>query len=429
MSSARDHELMARALRLAANGRATTAPNPTVGCVLVRDGEIVGEGFTAPAGGPHAEVAALAAAGGRAAGATAYVTLEPCCHYGRTGPCSTALITARVARVVCAVLDPNPRVAGGGAAALRAAGIDVEVGVLAGPAEAMNRGYFARMRRGRPWVRSKLAASLDGRTALANGESRWITGESARRDVHVARARAGAILTGIGTVLRDDPSLTARPPWPGGAPRQPLRAIVDAQLRTPRNAQVLAGPGPAVIFTTEQASRRLRISAGAAASRPLHADAGAAANQAIRTSAEAANPPVQVRRAGADQSVHAGDETAERSFAGARIEVVRGDAHCDLAHVLERLAALEINDVWVEAGAGLNGALLSAGLIDELVLYFAPQILGDTARGLFSLPPLASLAERVELEIDEVRRIGRDLRISARPLPRASGRTPDPDKE
>jgi diaminohydroxyphosphoribosylaminopyrimidine deaminase/5-amino-6-(5-phosphoribosylamino)uracil reductase len=353
---------MARALRLAANGRATTAPNPTVGCVLVRNGEIVGEGSTAPAGGPHAEVAAIAAAGERAAGATAYVTLEPCCHFGRTGPCSTALIAARVARVVCAVLDPNPRVLGGGAEALRAAGIEVEVGPLAAEARAMNRGYFARMTRGRPWVRSKLAASLDGRTALADGTSRWITGESARRDVHAARARAGAILTGVGTVLRDDPELTARPDWPGGAPRQPLRAIVDAQLRTPPTARVLAPPGRAVVFTTAEA----------------------------------------------DAAWH------ER----ARIEVVRGDTHCDLGAVLERLAALEVNDVWVEAGAGLNGALLDADLIDELVLYFAPQILGDSARGLFSMRPLGSLAERVELEIDEIRRIGRDVRITARPLAR-----------
>jgi diaminohydroxyphosphoribosylaminopyrimidine deaminase/5-amino-6-(5-phosphoribosylamino)uracil reductase len=236
----------------------------------------------------------------------------------------------------------------------------------------MNRGYFARMKRGRPWVRSKLAASLDGRTALADGTSRWITGESARRDVHVWRARAGAILTGIGTVLRDDPAMTARPDWPGGAPRQPLRAIVDAQLRTPPAAQVLtpaqdgAPPARAVIFTTRAAA----------------------------AAADGAWP--------------------ER----ARIEVVPGDGHCDLAHVLERLGALEVNDVWVEAGAGLNGALLDAGLIDELVLYFAPQILGDTARGLFSLPPLASLAERIDLEIDEIRTISRDIRICARPLPR-----------
>ncbi|HEU4616676.1 MAG TPA: bifunctional diaminohydroxyphosphoribosylaminopyrimidine deaminase/5-amino-6-(5-phosphoribosylamino)uracil reductase RibD [Gammaproteobacteria bacterium] len=362
MSAARDSELMARALRLAAKGAATTAPNPTVGCVLVQGDEIVGEGYTSPAGGPHAEIAALAAAGERAAGATAYVTLEPCCHTGRTGPCTEALIAARVARVVYAVADPNPLVGGGGAAALRAAGVEVEAGVLEAEAEAMNRGFFARMRRGRPWVRSKLAASLDGRTALADGASRWITGEAARRDVHRWRARSGAVLTGIGTLLRDDPSLTARPP--GGSPRQPLRVIVDARLRTPPDAKTLSLPGQVVIFTTE---------------------AGAAG---------------------------AGDAWRRR----ARVEVVRGAAHCDLAEALERLASLEVNDVWVEAGPGLNGALLEAGLIDELVVYLAPHILGDDARGMFSLTPLASLEERIELEIDSVRRIGRDLRIVARPM-------------
>src|SRR5690606_36446060 len=247
VSRGADHAFMARALRLAERAAGTTAPNPAVGCVLVRDGRIVGEGFTRPPGGPHAEIVALGAAGAAARGATAYVTLEPCDHTGRTGPCSRALIDAGVARVVCAVLDPNP-IAGSGLERLRAAGIDVDVGVLEAAARAVNRGFFARMTRGRPWLRSKLAASLDGRTALANGKSRWITGPDARNDVQRFRARAGAILTGIGTVLADDPRLTVRLDEP--PPRPPLRAVVDAKLATPPTAQMLQLPGEVVIFTT-----------------------------------------------------------------------------------------------------------------------------------------------------------------------------------
>ncbi len=388
---------MARALRLAERALGTTAPNPAVGCVLVRDGRIVGEGFTRPPGGPHAEIVALEAAGAAARGATAYVSLEPCDHTGRTGPCTRALIDAGVARVVCAALDPNP-VAGSGLERLRAAGIDVEVGVLEREARALNRGFFARMTRGRPWVRSKLAASLDGRTALANGASRWITGPAARSDVHRFRARAGAILTGIGTVLADDPRLTARlaeAPGPAAAPgaaapepatappgtptaapmtetgaRGPLRAIVDAKLATPRSARTLKEPGDVVIFTT-------------------------AGDDAIAAWLDGLN-------------------------AAARVRVVRvaGRERCDLVDVVERLAALDVNDVWVEAGPTLNGALLDRGLIDELVLYFAPHLLGDTARGLFSLPALESLEDRVRLAIDDVRRVGDDLRIIARPVAR-----------
>ncbi len=378
MSDPRERELMQRALALAARGLATTAPNPSVGCVLVREGEVVGEGYTAPAGGPHAEIVALRAAGPRAAGATAYVTLEPCCHTGRTGPCSVALIEADVARVVCAVGDPNPLVGGGGAAALRAAGIEVEIGLLEAEAVELNRGFFARMTRGRPWVRSKLAASLDGRTALAHGESRWITGEAARADVQHWRARAGAVLTGIGTVLADDPALTARPDGVE-AVRQPLRAIVDSRLRTPPTARTLGLPGRVVIFTT--------LPSGPSA------PSGASAPSASAAPALLA--------------------------AGAEIVRVGGGERCDLAEVLARLAALEVNDVWVEAGPVLNGALLEAGLVDELVLYYAPQILGDTARGMFALPPLASLADRVELELGEVRRVGQDLRVLARPAEKA----------
>ena len=387
---------MARALRLAERALGTTAPNPAVGCVLVRDGRIVGEGFTRPPGGPHAEIAALEAAGANARGATAYVTLEPCDHTGRTGPCTRALIDAGIVRVVCAVLDPNP-IAGSGVTRLREAGIEVEVGLLEREARALNRGFFARMTRGRPWVRSKLAASLDGRTALANGASRWITGPAARSDVHRFRARSGAILTGIGTVLGDDPRLTARlEEEPGMAsdrdaaarrqtkasldapataiqgvgPRGALRAIVDAKLATPRTARTLEEPGDVVIFTT-------------------------AADDAIAAWLDGLN-----------------------AIASVRVIRVEGRDRCDLVDVVERLAALDVNDVWVEAGPTLNGALLDRGLIDEIVLYLAPHLLGDTARGLFSLPALESLDDRVRLAIDDVRRVGDDLRIIARPVPR-----------
>ena len=363
MSPAVDHEFMARALRLARKGLGTTDPNPTVGCVLVRDGEVVGEGRTAPVGGPHAERTALAAAGDRARGATAYVTLEPCAHQGRTGPCTVALIEAGIARVVGAIGDPNPLVNGAGLLALAEAGVAVEQGLMEQDAREINKGYLARMTRGRPWVRSKIAASLDGRTALSSGESKWITGAGARRDVHGWRARSSAVLTGIGTVLADDPSLNARP---DDAARfvQPLRAIVDSGLRTPTNALTLSLPGEVVIFTAADASERFA---------PLEA-------------------------------------------AGARIEAIEGRPRCDLEKVLVRLAELEVNDVWVEAGPTLNGALLERGLIDEFVLYLAPRLLGDDARGMFSLAPLASLADSVELIIEDVRRIGPDLRIRARPV-------------
>lgn len=365
MSRADDHAFMARALELAEQSVGLTHPNPAVGCVLVRGGQVVAEGRTQPPGGPHAEAAALAAAGEAARGATAYVTLEPCDHHGRTGPCSRALIDAGIARVVCAVLDPNP-IAGRGLDTLRAAGIEVDVGVLEEAARKLNRGFFSRLTRGRPWVRSKLAASLDGRTALANGASQWITGPDARRDVHRERARSAAIMTGVGTVLADDPSLTARPDGVEAA-RQPLRVIVDAALRTPPSARTLALPGDVVIFTTQAASESTFAAGGRA-----------------------------------------------------RIERVRPDGdHCDLNAVLERLAALEVNDVWVEAGAGFNGALLELGLIDELWLYLAPTLLGDTARGLVSIATLASLDERIDLAIDDIRSVGDDLRIVARPRVRS----------
>jgi diaminohydroxyphosphoribosylaminopyrimidine deaminase/5-amino-6-(5-phosphoribosylamino)uracil reductase len=362
MITARDHEYMARALRLARRGRCNTAPNPTVGCVLVKHDRIIGEGWTAPAGGPHAERVALGKAAGEARGATVYVTLEPCCHHGRTGPCTVALIEAGVARVVCAGRDPNPRVAGAGIAALEAAGITVETGVLERAAEPLNRGYLARMRRGVPWVRSKLAASLDGRTALHNGRSQWITGPLARRDVHRFRALSSAVLTGSGTVISDDPLLTARPDGPGAEVLQPIRVIVDSRLKTPPSARMLSAPGEVVIFTSNADPR---------AQQPL-------------------------------------------VDAGARLERVDGKPRCDLNQVIARLAQLEVNDVWVEAGAGLNGALLSAGLIDELVLYLAPTVFGDSARAMFMLDALTSLEQAVALDIHDVRKLGPDLRIIAR---------------
>ena len=352
---------MARAVRLARRGLFSADPNPQVGCVLVKAGRIVGEGWHERAGGPHAERVAIARAGTEASGATAYVTLEPCSHTGRTGPCADALIEARVARVVCATPDPNPLVDGTGICRLRESGVDVTVGVLEASAAALNSGYRSRMTRGRPLVRSKLAASLDGRTALANGDSQWITGEAARRDVHRWRARASAVLTGIGTVLADDPGLDARLPEPHPPIVQPARIIVDSGLRTPPTARTLALPGTSLVFGCREAPE----------------------------SAEA------LRRA------------------GARVEMAPGARHCDLARVMTRLGELQFNEVWVEAGARLNGALLDAGLIDELVIYLAPQVLGADGRGMFAVEPLASLEGRIEVEYQDVRKVGKDLRITA----------------
>ncbi|HWN37399.1 MAG TPA: bifunctional diaminohydroxyphosphoribosylaminopyrimidine deaminase/5-amino-6-(5-phosphoribosylamino)uracil reductase RibD [Gammaproteobacteria bacterium] len=367
MADAIDNEHMARALQLAANGLYDTAPNPAVGCVLVKDARIVGTGWTAPAGGPHAEIVALKAAGAAARGATAYVTLEPCCHTGRTGPCTKALLAAGVARVVFAGRDPNPRVNGGGAAELAAAGVTVEGGVMEHEAEPLNRGFFTRMRTGVPYVRSKLAVSLDGRTALANGASQWITSAEARGDVHRWRARSSAVLTGSGTIVDDDPSLDARRaeaeiPESIGI-KQPLRVVIDARLKMPPTAKTLSLPGEVLVLTTRALD----------------------------------DPKAEALRA-----------------AGARVDRIAGDAeHGDLRAVIAHLGGLEINDVWVEAGAGLNGALLKAGLIDELIIYMAPRVLGATARGMFEVPALESLADATQVSFDDIRQIGADLRITA----------------
>jgi diaminohydroxyphosphoribosylaminopyrimidine deaminase/5-amino-6-(5-phosphoribosylamino)uracil reductase len=363
-----DRVCMARALRLAERGRYTTAPNPRVGCVLARGGEVVGEGWHERAGGPHAEIAALAAAGAAARGATAYVSLEPCCHHGRTGPCTDALIEAGVARVVYGAEDPNPRVAGEGASRLRAAGIEVAGGLLAAQSQRLNAGFVMRMRHGRPRVTLKTASSLDGATAMASGESRWITGEAARRDVQRLRAASGAILTGIGTVLADDPRLTVRGEEFGAGPRQPLRVVLDSRLRTPAEAKVLAGAGALLVH-------------GPAVARP----------DALPGGAEC-------------------------------VAVPAGPAGLDLGAVLALLAEREVNDVLLEAGPELCGAFLAAGLVDELVIYLAPHIMGSETRRPFVTPGWTRLAERGEVDVIDVRQFGPDLRITARPVARRRGR-------
>ena len=362
MFSADDTVYMARALHQAEHGLRTTAPNPRVGCVLVNDGTVVGEGWHERTGEPHAEIVALQQAGALAAGATAYVTLEPCCHHGRTPPCTDALIAAGVTRVVAAMEDPNPEVAGKGLAALRAAGIDAAAGLLAAAAQRLNAGFVMRMRQGRPWVRCKLAMSLDGRTAMASGESRWITGDAARRDVHRLRARSDAIMTGIGTVLADDPSLTVRLDDVDDDFRQPLRVILDSRLRTPPDASLLDLPGETLIITAA-------------------ADA---------------------------------ENEARLTRSGIRVVTLPLQAgQLDLAAAMKYLGSLQINEVHLEAGATLCGALLQAGLVDELVIYMAPHLMGDTAHGLFVLPGLEQMAQRVKLSISDVRAVGDDWRITA----------------
>jgi len=359
MTLATDAAWMARALQLAEYGLRTTSPNPRVGCVLVKEEKNIGEGWHERAGEPHAEVHALRASSKAARGATAYVTLEPCSHHGRTPPCADALITAGVTRVVVAMQDPNPLVAGRGITKLKAAGIAVECGLMEDAARELNIGFVARMTRGTPWVRSKIAASLDGRTALSNGVSKWITGESARQDVQQWRARSCAVLTGIGTVLADDPQLNVRDV---GATRQPLRVVLDTELRISVNAKILQG-GNVLIYT---------------------ASTDEAKQDALREG-------------------------------GASVVVLPAvDGGLPLRAVLSDLAKRGINEVLVEAGKTLNGALLKAGLADELVLYLAPQLLGDAARGLADLGELTQLEQRVALAWQDVRHVGNDIRITAR---------------
>jgi len=360
-----DRTAMQRALALAARGLATTDPNPRVGCVIARGERIVGEGWHERAGEAHAEVAALRAAGPQAAGATVYVTLEPCSHQGRTAPCTLALTGARVARVVYAVGDPNPQVSGAGAAALAAAGITVQSGLLESEAHELNAGFFKRMQHGRPYVRVKLAMSLDGRTALADGTSQWITGEAARADVQAWRARSSAVLTGVGTVLSDDPRLSVRLAA-GGEARQPLRVVLDTHLRTPEDARLFTGGGEVLILT-----------------------ALAGLNEA---------------------------RAAALSARVARVETLPSQAdRLDLGAVFDRLGELEANEVLVEAGATLAGAILRERLADELLLYVAPKLLGSTARALVELPPLAALADAPGFSFLDSQRIGDDLRLRLRP--------------
>ena len=353
-----DQRHMARALELARRGLYTTTPNPRVGCVIVRDGVVVGEGWHERAGEPHAEVHALREAGARARGATAYVTLEPCSHEGRTPPCCGALTASGVTRVVAAMQDPNPLVAGKGFAQLRAVNVVVDDGLMANEAHELNIGFVSRMTRGRPWVRLKIAASVDGKTALLNGQSRWITGSEARRDGHAWRARACAILTGIGTVKDDNPQLTVREVE---TTRQPLRVVVDSRLETLPASQVV-GEGTMIVAAEYRVER-------------------AAALQAR----------------------------------GAEIVVLPNAAgKVELPDLLLELGRRGINELHVEAGYKLNGSMLKEELVDELLIYMAPSVIGDTARGMFNLPELKALSGSSALHFTDVRRIGPDIRILAR---------------
>ena len=356
-----DREFMRQALALASRGLYTTTPNPRVGCVIVKDATVVGTGWHEKAGHPHAEVLALKAAGERARGSTLYVNLEPCSHHGRTPPCVDAIVPAGIKRVVAAMQDPNPKVAGAGFAKLRAAGIEVEHGLMEDEARELNIGFVARMTRGRPWVRMKIAASLDGRTALANGKSQWITGEAARADGHRWRARACAILTGHGTVRDDDPQLNVRGV---DTPRQPLKIVVDSRFETPLSARLLKD-GKTLV--------------------------AGAVNEEARIAA--------LRKAGADAALIPND---------------RGKV--ELFKLMEELARRELNEIHVEGGHKLNGSLLQAGVVDELLVYLAPSVIGDSGQGMFGLPELTELSQTRALEIREVERIGEDLRILARIL-------------
>lgn len=357
--TATDHAMMARALRLAERGAYTTKPNPMVGCVIAHGDEVVGEGWHQRAGEAHAEVLALQAAGARAPGATVYVTLEPCAHTGRTGPCADALIAAGVSRVVAAMRDPFPQVDGAGFDTLRAAGIAVEFGLMEAQARTLNRGWLSRIERGRPWLRVKLATSLDGRSALASGESKWISGEASRLDVQKWRARSGALVTGAGTVLVDDPSLTVRlgDDTPFVAP---LRVVLDPGLATVARGRVREGDAPALYL-------------------------------------------------------HAPDAKPPRGLSAQTAAVAVRDGRFDLDAVLKLLAERGVNEVQLEAGATLAGAFLAAGLVDELLLYVAPVLLGSRARPLFEGLDIDAMAQKMKLTIVESRRIGDDVRLLLRP--------------
>jgi diaminohydroxyphosphoribosylaminopyrimidine deaminase/5-amino-6-(5-phosphoribosylamino)uracil reductase len=358
--SAVDSVHMAHALKLARRGQYSARPNPVVGCVIVRDDKVVGTGWHQRAGEPHAEINALQAAGDDAAGATVYVTLEPCAHHGKTPPCAEALISANVSAVFVAMEDPNAAVAGRGLALLRAAGIRVEAGLMAAEAAALNPGFVSRMTRGRPLLRLKIAASIDGAIAMRNGDSQWITGPEARADVQRLRARSGAVMTGIGTVLADDPSLNVRDTGLAEQCAQPMRVVLDSQLRMPLAATMLTLPGTTLVC-------------------------------------------------------FAGDKDPERVLAaGAEVFCTGPDhAQVDVAAVLWELARREVNEVLVEAGPELAGHLLEQRLVDELVIYQSPHIMGSETRRMFKTPALQQLADRLRVDIFDVRRFGDDTRIRA----------------
>lgn len=363
-----DREMMSRALQLAAKGRYTTSPNPAVGCVIVADGEIVGEGYTRPAGGNHAEIEALQSVAD-AQGSTAYVTLEPCSHSGKTGPCASALIDAAVARVVIACEDPNPEVAGKGIKLLQDAGIEVACGLFEDQARDLNKGFIKRHEQGLPWVLVKMAASLDGRTAMASGQSQWITTPAARKDVQRLRAASCAIITGIGTQLMDDPSLTVRitneDVGVEDSLRQPLRVVVDSKLQMSPEARMFAQPGSVLVATIDGDEQREKAEA--------------------------------LKQAGADIV-----------FLPAR------DGHVDLHALLVELAERECNSVMVEAGAGLAGAFVAEGLLDELVCYWAPKLFGSDARPMFGLP-IKTIDAHLALSVQDIRQIGEDIRVTLYP--------------
>jgi diaminohydroxyphosphoribosylaminopyrimidine deaminase/5-amino-6-(5-phosphoribosylamino)uracil reductase len=368
--TANDHQFMGLALKLAEQGLNTTTPNPRVGCVLVKDGQIIGQGAHIKAGEPHAEIMALRDAEQKSPdkikGATAYVTLEPCSHFGRTPPCANALVDAGIARVVAAMQDPNPKVAGNGLKILAAAGIIVEHGLMEAQARELNIGFVTRMTQNRPYVRVKIAASLDGRTALANGESKWITGEPARQDVQQWRARSCAILTGVGTVLADNPQMNVRIPTPPFAnPRQPLKVIADSQLRTPADANILKDGQVLIAYCQGNNAKEAALSAAGA------------------------------------ELMHINDSTSDKVC---------------LKTLLNVLAERGINELMVEAGQTLNGALLAANLVDELLLYYAPMILGADARGMLAIPALKSIQNRINLQIIDTRQLGQDIRLRAKPI-------------
>lgn len=354
-----DRQMMLHALALAERGLYTTTPNPRVGCVIVRDGKVVGEGFHMKAGEAHAEVHALRAAGELARGASLYVTLEPCCHQGRTSPCVNALIEAGVARVIIAMQDPNPLVAGQGIAHLQAAGIQIETGLLEHEARELNIGFVARMTRGRPWVRVKIAASLDGKTAMPDGQSQWITGQEARRDGHAFRARACAILTGIGTVRDDDPQMTVREVQ---TPRQPLKILLDSKLEVALSAKLFQG-GKVLVVCAREDSEKARV-------------------------------------------------LRDRGIEVLQLPNPRGKV--DLDGLMRELGRRELNEIHVEAGFKLNGSLLAEGVVDELLLYFAPRVLGHAGLGMFNLPELEKLDAAPALELFDLKPIGPDLRVRAR---------------